>query len=338
MICLSASAQDATPAATTAKEAPVAAMPGDPKELMLLAAKTNGLTGDDVQPWHLKGSWKMLDDTGGITDQGTYEEFWVSKNKFKRTLTNKTASLTEYGTEKGVLISDNEPSVNTHDLRRQWISPMPDAHSLDSSDYLLRQESFDGKEFNCLNKKGASGGPYGPTFCLDLQRPILIINEYGGAERTVRSRIVSFQDHYFAGDLQVYYGAKQSQTAHLDSIEALNSIDEAVFSPPSSAVPQKIEVRRVNIAGGIMAGAIVSRVAPEYPPVAKAARVSGTVVLQATISKEGKIESLHVISGPAMLQQAALDAVMQWVYRPYLLNNEPVEVLTTINVNFTLNR
>jgi protein TonB len=73
-----------------------------------------------------------------------------------------------------------------------------------------------------------------------------------------------------------------------------------------------------------------------YPPIAKAARVQGTVVLQATISKTGTIEGLHVISGPAMLQQAAMDAVRSWRYRPYLLNGDPVEVETTVNVVFTL--
>ena len=80
----------------------------------------------------------------------------------------------------------------------------------------------------------------------------------------------------------------------------------------------------------------MNKTTPIYPPIAKAARVPGTVVLQATISKQGTIEDLHVVSGPAMLQQAALDAVRQWRYRPYLLNNEPVEVETTVNVIFTL--
>ena len=64
--------------------------------------------------------------------------------------------------------------------------------------------------------------------------------------------------------------------------------------------------------------------------------MQGTVVLQATISKSGTIENLRVISGPAMLQEAARDAVMTWRYKPYLLNNEPVEVDTTVNVIFTL--
>jgi protein TonB len=98
-----------------------------------------------------------------------------------------------------------------------------------------------------------------------------------------------------------------------------------------AAVPKK-----VNISAGVAVGMLIQKTQPVYPPIAKAARVSGTVVLQATISKSGQIEGLHVISGPAMLQQAALDAVRSWRYKPYLLNNEPVEVETTVNVIFTL--
>jgi protein TonB len=94
--------------------------------------------------------------------------------------------------------------------------------------------------------------------------------------------------------------------------------------------------KKVNISAGVMVGLLLQKTTPVYPPIAKAARVSGTVVLQATISKTGAIENLRVVSGPAMLQQAAMDAVKTWRYRPYLLNNEPVEVETTVNVIFTL--
>jgi protein TonB len=98
-----------------------------------------------------------------------------------------------------------------------------------------------------------------------------------------------------------------------------------------AAVPKK-----VNISAGVAVGMLLQKTQPIYPPIAKAARVSGTVILQATISKSGTIENLRVISGPAMLQQAAMDAVRSWRYRPYLLNNDPVEVETTINVIFSL--
>jgi periplasmic protein TonB len=77
---------------------------------------------------------------------------------------------------------------------------------------------------------------------------------------------------------------------------------------------------------------------PPYPAIAKAAGAQGTVVLQATISKTGTIEDLRVVSGPAMLRQAALDAVRQWRYRPYLLDGLPVKLETTINVVFKMSR
>jgi protein TonB len=109
------------------------------------------------------------------------------------------------------------------------------------------------------------------------------------------------------------------------------------FFGGSSAPQVKAAVpKKVTISGGVAVGMLLQKTTPTYPPIAKAARVQGTVVLQATISKTGAIENLKVVSGPAMLQQAALDAVRSWRYRPYLLNNEPVEVETTVNVIFTL--
>jgi protein TonB len=81
---------------------------------------------------------------------------------------------------------------------------------------------------------------------------------------------------------------------------------------------------------------LISRPNPTYPPEAIAAHVQGTVVLHAVISEAGTVENLTVISGPPMLTAPAIDAVTQWRYRPYLLNDEPTAVETTINVNFSL--
>jgi len=110
-----------------------------------------------------------------------------------------------------------------------------------------------------------------------------------------------------------------------------------LFSGNNNAPKVKAEApKKVNISAGVAQGMLLQKTIPIYPPIAKAARVSGTVVLQATISKSGTIENLRVIGGPAMLQQAAMDAVRQWRYKPYLLNNDPVEVETTVNVIFSL--
>lgn len=93
---------------------------------------------------------------------------------------------------------------------------------------------------------------------------------------------------------------------------------------------------KTRVSQGVMDGLLVGTVIPEYPPIAREMGVEGTVILQASISKTGTIENLRVVSGPELLRRATINAVSQWRYRPYLLNGEPVEVETTVNVRFTL--
>lgn len=92
----------------------------------------------------------------------------------------------------------------------------------------------------------------------------------------------------------------------------------------------------LHVSTGVYAGSLLAPIRPVYPTIARAAGISGTVVVEAVISKTGTIESLHVLSGPPMLRQAALDAIKSARYRPYLLNGEPTEIQTTFTVNFKL--
>ena len=104
--------------------------------------------------------------------------------------------------------------------------------------------------------------------------------------------------------------------------------------PPRVVAPQPRAP--IRLTSTIAAGLLIRKVVPSYPALAKAMHIQGTVILAATIAKDGAIANLRVLSGPAVLQQSALDAVSQWRYRPYLLNDQPVEVETTVNVIFTL--
>jgi periplasmic protein TonB len=104
----------------------------------------------------------------------------------------------------------------------------------------------------------------------------------------------------------------------------------------ANATPPKVQPQRIRVSSGVQAGLLLNKVQPVYPPIAKAARVQGKVILQAQISKNGTIEGLKVISGHPMLTQSALDAVSRWRYKPYILNGEPVEVDTQVEVTFTL--
>jgi protein TonB len=93
---------------------------------------------------------------------------------------------------------------------------------------------------------------------------------------------------------------------------------------------------RINVSTGVMQGRLLAPIRPVYPAIAKAARVEGAVVVEAVISRSGTVESLHVVSGPTMLQNAALEAIREARYQPYRLNGEPTEVQTTITVNFRI--
>ncbi len=92
----------------------------------------------------------------------------------------------------------------------------------------------------------------------------------------------------------------------------------------------------MKISQGVAQGLIMKRVAPEYPRSALTMRIEGAVELAATISKEGEIKDVKVLKGDPQLSRAAVQAVKQWKYKPYLLNGEPVEIQTQITVNFNL--
>ena len=92
----------------------------------------------------------------------------------------------------------------------------------------------------------------------------------------------------------------------------------------------------MHVSTGVMAGQLLQPIQPEYPTIARLSRTEGTVVVGAVISKSGRIESARVVSGPPMLQAAALQAVRAARYRPYLLNGLPTEVETTVSIVFRM--
>jgi periplasmic protein TonB len=135
-----------------------------------------------------------------------------------------------------------------------------------------------------------------------------------------------------------------------DTPAQLGSIDTGAFLPPtlgtiiSRVIPPapppphvtEIEPKPITVTSDVQAAKLIRKVIPIYPRIAIIARISGTVRLTGVIGKDGLIQQLQVIDGPPLLVQAAVDAVRQWVYRPTLLSNKPVEVIAPISVNFTL--
>lgn len=123
----------------------------------------------------------------------------------------------------------------------------------------------------------------------------------------------------------------------------IGSVPTAAPPPPppppvKQEAPKPKEVQRIRVGGNVQAAKLVKQPKPIYPPLAKQARIQGTVRFTAIIGRDGTIQNLQVVSGHPLLVPAALEAVKQWVYQPTLLNGEPVEVVTQIDVNFTLSQ
>ena len=117
---------------------------------------------------------------------------------------------------------------------------------------------------------------------------------------------------------------------------SMGGVIGSVLSSTPTVAPHIATPQRVRVSSGVSSGLLIRRVNPTYPPLARQARIQGVVILQAQISKDGSIENLQLVSGHPMLAPAAIEAVKQWKYKPYLLNGEPVEVETQVQVNFTL--
>jgi TonB family protein len=147
---------------------------------------------------------------------------------------------------------------------------------------------------------------------------------------TAPTRITKDIKNQFAEDAPPPSGFNTASTDGLGG----NGVNNSVFSGRSQPVVAR--ARPVSISAGVATGMLIQKTTPVYPMIAKTARVAGTVVMQATISKTGAITNLSVVSGPPMLRQSAFEAVRTWRYKPYQLNNEPTEVETTINVIFSL--
>jgi protein TonB len=120
----------------------------------------------------------------------------------------------------------------------------------------------------------------------------------------------------------------------------IGSVPSATPLPPPPPVKKDVAAtpQRIKVGGNVQQAMLISQPHPLYPPLAKQARIQGVVELNAVIGKDGTVQNLSVVKGHPLLVQAALDAVKQWRYKPTLLNGEPVEVQTTIDVNFTLSQ
>jgi len=143
--------------------------------------------------------------------------------------------------------------------------------------------------------------------------------------------------HPDVAPVQPYTGPYVDSRIPSDNRQQSVALMQLLPPPPLHPSLTKQTVSTTRVSPGVSQGLLISRVEPHYPPLAVSAHIQGDVVLAAIIGRDGRIENLHVIAGHPMLAQAALDAVKQWRYRPYMLGSEAVDVETQVTVRFRLN-
>jgi TonB family protein len=331
-----------------------AELPNNPKELMLLAAKMNSLTGPDMQPWRLRASLHTFTPSTSLLEEenkrGKYEELWAGGEKFKQTYSDEEYSQTVYGTPNGQFIAGGFRFV-LGEVRQL-------SEFFEPAAYLRRYAEGHNPQFDppdagagesvCLRtvsdlSKDAKTEPLVYRFCFDSSLRLVRFSIDGNDDFLILFRKpLSFNGRATPTEVELRRHGIVRMLAHLNSLEPAEPIEESELQPPADAVPDESKPpvaampTKVIVSSGLATKMLIERTPLLYPPIAKAVGVSGTVVLWAKIGKDGSVESLYVISGPAMLQQAALDAVKSWVYRPYLISDKPVEVETTVDAVFNL--
>lgn len=305
------------------------------------AAEASSIDSRDLRPWHLKVDFQLFDAKSKPIEKGTVEEWWASPEVSRVTYTLPSYTGTQLHSKDGwfqTRSKQHEPVILS-DLLEQVVNPMPDADEIDRAEPELRKQKFGNLDLDCIMLDQALDKlphpPLGlfPTFCLDPGKNSLRLTTELGSLAFIRNRVGSFQGRSVVIDLIAVSDGIDVMSAHVTTLAGLALTDaDFTATPDMEAVARNATV----LTSAAVAPLILSQPYPEYPQSAKMRHVSGKVVMDAIIGRDGRIRSLHLVSASDPdFAISAIAAVRTWTYKPYTLNGAPTEVKTTVNVNFT---
>jgi TonB family protein len=334
--CLGQTADTATPG-----------LPKDPRAIFAAAAPFYNFNDATLEPWHLKATYQLYDQDGKPTEKGTYEYWWVSPKVYRSTWSRPGATHTVWHTADGThsfKVTGEGLKFFEHELKPALFSPLPSKVELDSDKIRLdlQEKSSKGVNFPCISLTALpqQGQPdiLPPnsisTYCFDPQLPVLRVGFTFGEVVTRFNNIVKYQNRFLAREILISYGERLLFSARVDAVDDMDSSDPALTPAPDAT---QVQAPKAQIGSAVSVGKLIKKQAPVYPELAKRLYQQGKVVILATIGTNGRIHDQEVVVAPSeLLAAAAMQAVSQWRYSPYLLNGQPVEVDTTINVFFVL--
>ena len=307
-------------------------------------AKTESTLDAGVKPWHMKLAVQLFDAKGTLQDQGLIEEWWNSPTQDRRDYKTKAYAATEIrlGDKLYRTKGAGTPPYDLQLLHEQAVDPLLRDNTTPKTKPELRKTSFGKVTLDCimmsqpLNQVGEIPLGLFPTYCFDAGQDVLRATFDFGNEVVVRNSIANFQGKFVARHVDVMSHGTKAAASDVLLLETEDAPSSS-FQPSGDLEEQHTQV--ANVAPAVVAGMVLSKVDPVYPNEAKHKGIDGRVLLHAVIGANGHIHSLEVISSPdPSLAMAAIAAVRQWVYRPYMLLGVPTEVDTTITVTYTMTR
>lgn len=299
----------------------------------LAAANNLDLKGN--APFHLGMTFQLYDLEGKPAESGSFETWWTGQAR-RRTVV-QLAGLNEDGSSPdGADVKTVRYAYLVSQFIESAIHPVPSLRS--PAEMVRRTIPFGKVKLECTSAKPSpveAMNPQPATVCTAANSTnVLVLEGLGGKVQMLRPKTGKFRGTFVPFDLRIYYAGMDAIAGTLTLMQVYD-----VPSPQAGTSADKpSDSGVVPISGGVIAGHRIQFVEPDYPMVAKMSHLSGWVLLNALIGKDGTIRRLvPIASTGAMFTESAMESVRQWKYSPYLLNGEPTEVDTTITVNFAVN-
>jgi TonB family protein len=329
--------------------AELAPAPTNARDLMVLAAKTNGLAGLEDRPWHLKANYQIFDADGNQEQSGVLEEWSAGPKKSRTSYAGAGFNQTVYvgATGRAVTGDVGEPPMQLQMAKDYLMRPLPSDNFVAKLSYDARNQKLGSVEMRCVEPKPTSdefareamkdevpggAGMMVPTTCFNKGLAAVRMERAQSPLVALFNHVEDAGGQYVAKSIEIGDGGVPLVNLSVTALDFPKSIPEAELASPAGAVTDSPQA----VGAGVMAGYRIGGEAVRYPMAAKEQRLQGLVILAAKIDKSGKIADLKLIAGPKVLRDAAVQAVKTWKYKPYLLNGQAVAVSTQINVIFTL--
>lgn len=325
------------PASAAAQTPPVNDQPpqlsNDPGQFLQLAQQQNGLHDLDT-PWHVRATWQMLDAKGRPEQQGTWEEWWIGPRQWEEAYDSPTFKETFWGTPQGIFSihvrgADGWIEHIVTQMVFHPIQPWPNHPVVRPKSTHLQRGPV---SLECVTPANIPADSRHAAYCFDVGRADLRM-EISPLVQITRNSIIQFQGRYLARNIQVTRMGMPTIDMHLDAVDEPAPLSGGQTAPPPQAkllsqVPVSVDLQEK--------GRRITFQQSAYPRLAVLQHIEGTVAMWATVGTDGKVRNVEVIAGPQVFRQAAINSVQTWRYEPYLINGEPVEVGTEIDMRFSI--